>query len=168
MNRLIDESSGSAELKDALHSLFVSELVHPSSELFIHTNCKSLDCALVDNSCNEFRSFLPEQAYRKLSLIDIVSELLSRGVKVFLALAPEIHESVLRQISTRVSLMHSIDSLSICHVNDCMSLGVCSDSFCVLGEIDFSENQIVHHGAVSISATNKTQLNVFRQSWEAR
>ena len=167
MTRLIEESHGSSELTDALHSLFVSELFFPSNELFIHTKCKSFVCPLVDNSCNELRSFLPEQAYRKLSLLDVILELLSRGTRVFLALDPEIHESVMLQISTRTSLVNLSDSLSISHVTDDMTIGICSESFCVLGEMDFSGSQIVHQG-VSIAATDETRLDTFSRSWEAK
>ena len=70
---------------DLLQSIFVAEIIYPSSKLSFFFGWMS-DVELLDNEASEFSSLEPDWPNLKVCLSDVLRSLLKRGCRVFLVL----------------------------------------------------------------------------------
>lgn len=78
------------ELADALQSLFVAELLRPSTPMWIVTPWIS-DVHVVDNRTGRFSGLMPDMPRRQFRLCETLVEILMRGGKVVIACRPIDH-----------------------------------------------------------------------------
>ena len=78
------------ELADALQALFVSELLTPSTPLWIVTPWIS-DVVVIDNRAARFTGLLPEMPRRQIRLAETLVSQLQRGGALVIACRPDEH-----------------------------------------------------------------------------
>ena len=75
---------------DLLQSIFVAEVIYPSSKLSFFFGWMS-DVELLNNEASEFSSLEPDWPNSMVCLSDVLRALLKRGCKIFLVLKDEEH-----------------------------------------------------------------------------
>ena len=86
---------------DLLQSIFISEIICPSSKLSFFFGWMS-DVELINNEASEFSSLEPEWPNSMVRLSDVIKALLKRGCKISIVLKNEEHNrQVVKEISER-------------------------------------------------------------------
>jgi hypothetical protein len=102
--RINTSGKGPGPVRDVMHTVFVSELLRPSSPLWIVSAWLS-DVVVVDNRGGELLSLAPALPIRELRLVEVLTEIVSRGgeVEVVVREAPHNRSVVgrLREIAAR-------------------------------------------------------------------
>ncbi len=80
----------SRAVRDLLQSLFVAELIHPSTKLWLFFAWIS-DVEIIDNSAREFAALEPDWPAAPIRLSQVLRALLTRGVAVRLVIREDGH-----------------------------------------------------------------------------
>lgn len=80
----------SRAVRDLLQSLFVAELIHPSSKLWLFFAWIS-DVEIIDNSAREFAALEPDWPAAPIRLSQVLRALLARGVAIRLVIRADGH-----------------------------------------------------------------------------
>lgn len=80
----------SRAVRDLLQSLFVAELIHPSTKLWLFFAWIS-DVEIIDNSAREFAALEPDWPAAPIRLSQVLRALLARGVELRLVIRADGH-----------------------------------------------------------------------------
>ncbi|OBG64730.1 phospholipase D-like domain-containing protein DpdK [Mycobacterium sp. E3339] len=135
--------SSHEELADALQGLFVAELLHPSTPIWIVTPWIS-DVVVIDNRSGLFTGLLPDLPRRAIRLIEVVISLLQRGGTVVIACRPDDHNrSFVGQLHHRASADgESHERLSCRYASELHEKGILSGEVLVSGSMNLTYNGI--------------------------
>jgi hypothetical protein len=102
--RIATRGGGQTRLvNDLLQSLFVTELLDPSSELLVLSPWIS-DIIVIDNSAGQFKSILPGISARPVRITEVLTELARRGTSVRIIMRDDDKNTAVR---TRIKDLHA-------------------------------------------------------------
>lgn len=130
------------ELADALQSLFVSELLLPSSPLWIITPWIS-DVPIVDNRAGRFKGLVPGLAHRWIRLGELLEHQMARGGSIVLACRPDDHnEAFTGLLSRRLRSLGVSSRLLVHHSPELHEKGILAGVMLLSGSMNLTYNGI--------------------------
>lgn len=149
--RIVTRGGGQTRLvNDLLQTLFVTELIDPSSELLVLSPWIS-DITVIDNSAGQFKTILPAMPARPLRFTEILTELARRGTKVRI---------IIRNDEKNVGVRTRINDLPVSGPRPQILIrdnlhdkGLLSDRFHVHGSMNFTYfGQAVNEEGVTVTS----------------
>lgn len=128
------------ELADALQSLFVTELLVPSTPLWIITPWIS-DVVVIDNRSGRFAGLLPDMPKRPIRLAEVLTSQLQRGGSVVVASRPDDHNrSFIEHLMARTSNAGTTDRLVCRTAGELHEKGILTRDMLLSGSMNLTFN----------------------------
>jgi hypothetical protein len=161
-SRIIRSFGGSLVLRDYLASLFVSEAINPSKELYLISPFLS-NSPLLENKNNQYTDVFPLIKSKTIYLSDILSTLAWKGMKVRIICDDEREE-------TKPFMQTLYNKVEFRKLEQNHDKGLVTSNIYVHGSMNFTYSGI-YLNKESIRSTNKVSdineaLISFRQRWE--
>ena len=138
------EDGSREDLADAIQNLFISELLKPSSEVWLVSPWVT-DVEVIDNRTGNFLGLLPDFPKRWIRLTEVVSEIISRDALVNLVTRPHNRESdnfrneqFVSQLIARVTTDGNQDRLRTIFSENLHIEGLLTDSIFLSGSMNFT------------------------------
>lgn len=136
MRRITTAGAGETRLlNDLIQNLLVTELLAPSSRLWVLSPWIS-DIAVIDNASGQFKSVLPGLPARPIRLTEVLMELARRGSDVRVIMREDSSNVITRQRLTDLTAVGPRPTLLI--RNTLHDKGIVSDRFHVHGSMNFT------------------------------
>ena len=119
-----------------LQSLFVAELIRPSSRIWISSPWIN-DIDLIDNTARQFESLMPGWPASWIRLSDILSALLDRGSEIVIIANYDQHNT---EFLSRVGLLCEVypGRVHVIQTTDVHEKGILTDNFTIDGSMNFT------------------------------
>lgn len=119
-----------------LQSLFVAELIRPSSRVWISSPWIS-DIDLIDNTARQFGALVPSWPASWIRFSEVISTLLDMGSEVVIIANYDPHND---EFLSRVGLLHDVHPLRlhIIKTADVHEKGILTDNFTLDGSMNFT------------------------------
>lgn len=128
------------ELADALQCLFVSEVLVPSTPLWIVTPWIS-DVPIIDNRTGRFKGLVPALPHRWIRLGEILEQQVVRGGSLVVACRPDDHNrSFTNQIQQRVRDVGCEQRVRVCFSTELHEKGILSKTVLLSGSMNLTYN----------------------------
>lgn len=128
------------ELADALQCVFVSEVLVPSTPLWIITPWIS-DVPIIDNRAGRFKGLIPALPQRWIRLGEILEQQVVRGGSLVVACRPDDHNrSFINQIQQRVRDVDCEQRVRFCFSAELHEKGILSKTFLLSGSMNLTYN----------------------------
>jgi hypothetical protein len=128
------------ELVDALQSLFLAELLHPSSPLWLVTPWIS-DIAVIDNRAGAFSGLVPDLAARQVRLTEVLTLQMARGGAVVIACRPDPRNTAfVEQITQSAKSLAVLPRLRCRHAEELHEKGILSRHAMLSGSMNLTHN----------------------------
>lgn len=128
------------ELADALQCLFVSEVLVPSTPLWIVTPWIS-DVPIINNRAGRFTGLIPGLPQRWIRLGEILEQQLVRGGSLVIACRPDDHnQSFTDQLQRRVREVGSEQRVRVCMAADLHEKGILTETLFFGGSMNLTYN----------------------------
>ncbi|MFC8235885.1 phospholipase D-like domain-containing protein DpdK [Streptomyces sp. NPDC057284] len=149
MRRITTVGAGETRLlNDLLQNLLVTELLAPSSRLWILSPWIS-DIVVIDNASGQFKSVLPALPARPIRLTEVLLELARRGSDVRVIMRNDPRNAITKQRLGELAPVGPRPTLQI--RNTLHDKGIVSDRFHVHGSMNFTFfGQTVNQEGVTI------------------
>lgn len=152
-------------IKDLIQSIFVAELISPSSTLWIGSGWIS-DIEIIDNRSRQFTHLCPEWPTSKVRLTSILQSLVDRGSKIVLVLRDEVHNQTFVE---KVKRLNRNDNITIIIEEDFHEKGIVGDDYCLSGSMNFTFSGITINDEHVTYRTDPTvvqeRLLVLKEKW---
>ncbi len=146
------------ELRNALQSLFVAELVSPSEEIFIVTPWIS-DVEIVDNQANTFSGIDTDLPIGKVRLSTILVRTMLRGGRVVIATRPDPHNKAFTDLIVSQTLKLEIRHLlNIFFASDLHEKGILTSSIYMSGSMNLTHNGLNKLDEKVTLTTDKSEI----------
>jgi hypothetical protein len=127
-------------LSDALQTLFIADLLTPSSPLWIITPWVS-DVAVIDNRTGRFTGLLPDMPKRPLRLGEVLKAQMQRGGKVVIASRPDEHNrSFAERLADDASAAGVRDQLMLRYSIELHEKGILTQRVLLSGSMNLTYN----------------------------
>lgn len=128
------------ELADALQCLFVSEVLVPSTPLWVVTPWIS-DVPILDNRAGGFTGLIPALPNRWIRLAEVIEQQLVRGGSLVVACRPDDHNrSFTDQVTRRAREIGREQSLRVCLSPELHEKGILSEGAFFSGSMNLTYN----------------------------
>lgn len=128
------------ELADALQCLFVSEVLVPSTPLWIVTPWVS-DVPIIDNRAGRFAGLIPALPQRWIRLGEILEQSLVRGGSLVIACRPSNHNrSFTDQLQRRTREIGREQSIRVCLSPELHEKGILTETVLLSGSMNLTYN----------------------------
>ncbi|MFC1900363.1 phospholipase D-like domain-containing protein DpdK [Chloroflexota bacterium] len=119
-----------------LQSLFVAELIRPSSRIWISSPWIN-DIDLIDNTARQFGSLMPIWPPSWIRFSDVIGALLDRGAEIFIIVNFDPHNT---EFLFHVGLFREVypDKLHVIQTPDVHEKGILTDNFTLDGSMNFT------------------------------
>jgi hypothetical protein len=132
------------ELRDALHNLFVSELLDPSSPTWIVTPWIS-DVPIIDNRTAGLRGLVASLPVRSLRLREVLLLQLSHGGSIVIATRPlPANEAFCRELERASDAQGTSDRLLIVTAEQLHEKGIATKRITLSGSMNLTNNGLHH------------------------
>ena len=120
-----------------LQSLFVAELICPSSQMWISSPWVN-DVNLIDNTARQFGSLVPAWPTTMIRLSSVLGALIERGVKITAIVNYDVQNNEFVDRLQRMKDELLTDDLRIIRTRDVHEKGIVSDHFTIDGSMNFT------------------------------
>ena len=153
--RQIYKQAASQEVKDLLQTIFVAELLSPSSRLWIISPWIS-DIPVIDNRDNSFIHLEPAWTQTEIRISEVLNRLSLLGSSVVIACRPDDHNRELleRLRSGRVEG----DQIRICVAEELHAKGILGDGYYLSGSMNITYNGISVNEESLLYSTDEEQV----------
>ena len=128
------------ELADALQCVFVSEVLVPSTPLWIITPWIS-DVPIIDNRAGRFTGMIPALPQRWIRLGEILEQQLIRGGSLVVACRPDDHNrSFTDQLQRRIREIGREQRVRVCLSAELHEKGILSETVLLSGSMNLTYN----------------------------
>jgi hypothetical protein len=128
------------ELADALQSLFVAELLQPSTPMWLVTPWIS-DVVVIDNRTGAFSGLVPDLAVRQVRLTEVLVLQMARGGEVVIACRPDAHNTAfVEQITQAAKSLSLLPRLQSQQAADLHEKGILSRHALLSGSMNLTYN----------------------------
>lgn len=119
-----------------LQSLFVAEMMRPSSRIWISSPWIS-DIDLIDNTARQFGALMPGWPASWIRLSDVLGALLDRGTEIIIIANYDLHNT---EFLSRISLLRDIypGRVHVIQTADVHEKGILTDNFTLDGSMNFT------------------------------
>lgn len=132
--------SSREELADALQALFVTELLAPSTPMWIITPWIS-DVVVIDNRSGRFAGLLPDMPKRPIRLVEVLTSQLQRGGSVVVACRPDDHnQSFIQHLTERTTNAGVRDQLVCRSAAELHEKGILTRDILLSGSMNLTYN----------------------------
>jgi len=164
-SRFINSAGAPREIPHLLQSIFISELLAPSDNIWLISPWIS-DIAIIDNRANTFSTFDPSWQRNQVRLTQLLSKLISSGTTIHVATRPDrINQQFLRNLEDLTSSEWRKDYVHI--VDELHEKGLLGRDYYLGGSMNFTYNGIstneeaihVHTNPVIVAEQRLKYLN---------
>ena len=153
--------SQSNAILDLLQSIFVAELICPSTELSFFFGWMS-DVELLNNQASEFSSLEPDWANSMICLSDVFKALLKRGCKIFVVLKDVEHNRKVEK-EIRKRCQEFTDLLKIYWDEKEHKKVIVGEDFVLEGSMNLTKNGLNINGESITFNTNLQDVSIWQQ-----
>lgn len=159
--RHIHTHFGPRQASDLLQTIFASELVFPSKQVWIVSPWIS-DIPVLDNRANAFTSIVGDWAPTRVRLSAVISHLLRRGTAIQVAARPVEHN---REFFTQLrrQAAESSNQLRLSEVDALHEKGILGDGYYLSGSMNLTRNGITFNEEVVHFFTDPSVVAMNRQ-----
>jgi phosphatidylserine/phosphatidylglycerophosphate/cardiolipin synthase-like enzyme len=130
-------TTGQDEIRELLQFMFTGELLAPSDEFWLVSPWIS-DVVIIDNRSGLFSSLNPSWGFREIRLSEILSQLLSIGVRAVIVTRPGESELFLSQLNHQLDSIGLLNALTVILRENLHIKGVLCDNCLLTGSMNFT------------------------------
>ena len=164
-DRHIHTHFGARQVSDLLQVIFASEILSPSTRLWIVSPWIS-DIPVLDNRTNTFSSLVGQWGRRQVPLSAMLGYLARRGTRLLVATRPDTHN---RDFLNQLRLQGADEERVIIREAEALhEKGILGDRYYLSGSMNFTRNgisfneEVVHFFTAASSVASNRQLFVKR------
>jgi len=132
------KNTGKSTLKELLLGLFVSELFNPSPKVWIVSPWIS-DITVIDNTGGNFNTINPDWSGKKISLSDVIIQMLSMSSKVYIISNLDLHnKTFFEKIKMRAKEEGFFDGLTTLNRPDLHAKGIITNNGSLSGSMNIT------------------------------
>lgn len=138
--RIIQKSRSRSrnEARELLQFFFVSELLHPSSKLWIVSPWLR-NIEILDNRSGAFAGLIPDAPRRVLRLLDVLAALLRVGTQIAVVLRPPRDDGGLgRELEVVAASMDRAPQLAVTDSDGLHTKGIVGERAAIIGSMNFT------------------------------
>ncbi len=130
-------TTGHDEIKELLQFMFTGELLAPAEELWLVSPWIS-DVVIIDNRSGLFSSLNPSWGFREIRLSEILTQLLSMGVRAVIVTRPGESQRFLSQLRYQVDSIGLLNSLTVILRENLHIKGILCGNCLLTGSMNFT------------------------------
>jgi phosphatidylserine/phosphatidylglycerophosphate/cardiolipin synthase-like enzyme len=137
------QTTGATTIQELLQSMFVSEVLQPSEEIWIVSPWIS-NVVLIDNRTGNFDALNPEWGRREIRLAEVLATLMARGTMVQIVTRGEASNDAFRTRIGELAHEHGLDEqVSVLIHNQLHTKGILLGGCLLMGSMNLTYNGMV-------------------------
>lgn len=129
------------EVRELLQSIFVSELICPSQELWIVSPWLS-DIEVIDSTGDAFMTVLGDGQSGSISLSGALLTLAEQGTRVRVVTRPDVSAAFCEAMARRLAYMPQRENVTVKTIDTLHTKGLVGDDYRVIGSMNFTFNGV--------------------------